>query len=111
MLEIDVDVGRFATFARHEALEQQLVLDGVDGGDAEHEAYATVRGRAAALAENPAPARLPHDRIDGEEVRRVAKLADQPHLMRNLVGVRLRHLAIEHPLDRFGRQLLQGFLR
>ncbi len=27
MLEIDVDVGRLAAFARDEALEQQLVLD------------------------------------------------------------------------------------
>ena len=52
VLEIDVDVGRLATFGGDEALEQQVDLGGVDGGDAEAEAHRAVGGRAAALAKD-----------------------------------------------------------
>ena len=36
VLEIDVDVRRLAAFLRHEALEQQVIPRGIDGGDAQH---------------------------------------------------------------------------
>ena len=36
MLEIDIDVGRLAALLGDEALEQQVVPDRIDRGDAEH---------------------------------------------------------------------------
>ena len=44
VLEIDIDVGRLFAVLRDEALEQQVVVNGVDLGDAEGEAE---RGMAA----------------------------------------------------------------
>ena len=52
MLEIDVDVGRLVAALGDEALEQQLVLDRIDRGDAEHVADHRIGRRAAALAED-----------------------------------------------------------
>ena len=52
MLEIDVDVRRLAPLLGHEALEQEVVALGIDGGDAQHVADGGIGGRAAALAEN-----------------------------------------------------------
>ena len=111
MLEVDVDIGRLTTLPGHEALEQQFVLNRVDRGDAEDKADAGVGGRAAALTEDTAPACFADDRVDSQEVRRVAKLADQPHLMRDLVSVGLGHVAIEHPVDSLVCQALQRFVR
>ena len=54
MLEIDVDVGRFAALGRDEALEQQIHAARIDGGDAEAVAHRRVRRRAAPLAEDAA---------------------------------------------------------
>ena len=72
MLEIDVDVGRLVATLGEEALEQQAVLDRIDRGDAEHVADHRIGGRAAALAEDLLAARKFDDRIDGQEIRRVA---------------------------------------
>ena len=52
VLEIDVDVGRFAPLRRDEALEQQIGAVGIDLGDAEAEADRGIGRRAAALAED-----------------------------------------------------------
>ena len=52
MLEIDIDIGRLVALLGDEALEQKLVLDGVDRGDAEHVADGGIRRRAAPLAED-----------------------------------------------------------
>ena len=52
VLEIDVDVGRLAALVRDEAFEQQLVLDRIDRGDAEHEADHRIGRRAAPLAQD-----------------------------------------------------------
>ncbi len=54
VLEIDVDVGRLAAFRRDEAREEQVVLVGIDGGDAEHVADGGIGRRAAALAQDAA---------------------------------------------------------
>src|SRR4029453_12066705 len=52
MLEIDVDVGRLLPFGGEEALEQQVDLGRIDGGDAQAIADGAVGGGAAALAED-----------------------------------------------------------
>ena len=72
MLEIDINVRRFVTFLRDEALEQQVVERGVDGGDAEHVADRRVRRAATPLAENVPRAGEADDGMDGQEVRCVA---------------------------------------
>jgi nucleotidyltransferase/DNA polymerase involved in DNA repair len=41
----------------------------------------------------------------------LAELADQPHLMRDLLGIGSRHRAVEHRVDGVFRELLQRLLR
>ena len=52
MLEVDIDVGRLAPFLGDEALEQEIMLDWIDRGDAEHVADRGVSGRPAPLTQN-----------------------------------------------------------
>ena len=68
MLEIDIDVRWLVALLRDEALEQQAVERGVDGGDAEHVADRRVRGAATALAEDVPRAGEANDGMDGQEV-------------------------------------------
>src|SRR6185437_11099031 len=72
MFEIDIDIGRLLAVRADEALEEEIAFLRIDRGDAEHEAHGGVSGGAPALAENLLRAREADDRIDGEEVRRVA---------------------------------------
>ena len=82
MLEIDVDVGRLAALGRDEALEQQIVLGRIDGGDAEHVADGGIGRRAAPLAEDAAALGEADDVVDGEEIARIVELLDQGELLR-----------------------------
>ena len=112
MLEIDVDVGRLVAVVGEEALEQQFVLDRIDRGDAEHVADHRIGGRAPALAEDLLAAGELDDRIDGEEIGRVAPVGDQPQLMLE----QLAHSACGGAVREFGRergpgQPLQRLLR
>src|SRR5690606_39041786 len=77
VLEIDIDVGRLVALLRDEALEEERHARGIDLGDAEAVADGGIRRRAAALAEDAAPAGEAHDVMHGEEVMLVAQLADQ----------------------------------
>ena len=77
MLEIHIDVGRLVAAGGDEALEQQIMLRGIDGGDAKDLANGGIGRRAPALAENALRARKTDDLVDGEEVRRVGQLLDQ----------------------------------
>ena len=52
MLEIHVDVGRFAPVGVEEALEQHIESVGIDGGDAQGITDRGIGGRAASLAKN-----------------------------------------------------------
>src|SRR3546814_19776393 len=61
MLEVDIDVGRFAPLGRYEALEQQLGSHGVDRGYAEHIADRAIGCRSAPLAEDTAAPSLDDD--------------------------------------------------
>ncbi len=107
MLEVDVDIGRFAPLGADEALEQQLGANGVDRGNAEHIADRAIRRRAAPLAEDFAAARLGDDRMDRQEIGGVIELADQFELMLELrpdlafdaLGVALRRLLPRQALE------------
>ncbi len=91
MLEIDIDVGRFAPLGGDEALEQEVDLGGIDGRHPEAVAHDRVGGRAAALAQD---ARLPgmgDDVVDGEEIGRVAELRDEGELLVDAGAHALRH--------------------
>ncbi len=83
VLEIDVDVGRLVAAGGDEALEQQIVLGGIDGGDAEHVADGGVGRRSAPLAEDAFRAGEAHHLVDGEEIGRVVQLLDQRELVRD----------------------------
>jgi hypothetical protein len=52
MLEIHVDIRRLLARGADEALEQEIHVGGIDGGDAEAIADGGIGGRAAALAED-----------------------------------------------------------
>src|SRR5260221_7024066 len=77
MLEVDVDVGRLAPLRRDEALEQEIDALWIDLGDAEAEAGHGVCRRTAALAQNLLRARIAHDVVYGEEIRRVFEFGDK----------------------------------
>src|SRR5208282_4847394 len=103
VLEIDVDVGWLVALGTHEALEKKIEPARVDGGDAEAVADRRVGGGAAALAKNAAGARVAHDVVDGEEIRRVAEPADERQFVIEL-GADLRRHAVRITLvrTRFG---------
>src|SRR5260221_20049 len=99
--EIDVDVRRARHLLVQEALEQQVVLDGVDAGDAEHVGDDRVRRRATTLAGHAVLARESHQvPVDEEKFGQPRLLDDlelalQParHLHRD------RPVALAHPLE------------
>ena len=97
VLEIDVDVGRLLALGRDEALEQEIDLGRIDIGDGEAIADGRVGGRAAPLAEDAEPARIVHDVVHGEEIRRVVELLDQSELLFQRVADLLRDAVREAP--------------
>ncbi len=98
MLEIHVDVRRLLARGADEALEQEIHVGGIDGGDAEAIADGGIGGRAAALAEDALRSGVAHQIVDGEKIRRVVELVDEgelmlelgAHLRRHAVGIALR---------------------
>ena len=82
VLEVDVDVGRFAALLRQEAVEQQLVVGRVDRGDPEAEADRRVGCRSPPLAEDrrlAAPGKV-DNLLDGKKIGRDPELGDQRQL-------------------------------
>ena len=98
VLEVHVDIGGLAALARDEALEQQVDLRRVDGGDPQAVADGGVGGGAPSLAEDALAPGEAHDVVHGEEVGRVAELGDErelvheraAHLGRDAAGIALR---------------------
>ena len=78
--EVDVDVGHLAARRVEEALEEQLVRDGVGVADAQHVADDAVAGRAAARVVDAAAAGELDDVVHGEEVLGEAELLDDLEL-------------------------------
>ena len=63
---------------------KQLHADGIDGGDLERVADGAVRGRAAALAQDPLLAREARDVPDDQEVAGEVELLDHGELVLEL---------------------------
>ena len=87
--QVEVDVGPLAALLGEEALEQELHLHRVDGGDAERVADRAVGGRAAALQRMPLAPAEADDVPDDEEVAGEVELLDQRELVLDL-RLRLR---------------------
>ena len=79
-VEVDVDVGHLAPGGVEEALEEQVVGDGIGVGDAQHVAHDAVAGRASPRVEDAARAGELDDVVHGEEVLREAELLDDLEL-------------------------------
>ena len=111
MLEIDIDVRWFAAFGADEPLKQKAGACRVDGGYAKHVTNSRIGGGAASLAENVLFARISHDRVNGEKIRRVVKLRDQPEFMMQLPDDILRHAVRIARRRAFPGAALQTLLR
>ena len=87
--DVDVDVGRPVAGRRQEPLEQQLVGDRVDGGDAEGVADRRVGRRSPALAQDVVLPAEPGDVVHHQEVARELQLRNDFQLVLDLgVGPR-----------------------
>ena len=82
-VEVDVDVRKGAGLV-DEALEEQLVLDRVDLGDAEAIGHDRVAGAPAPLADDPARPRELHEVPDDEEELGQPRAVDDVELVREL---------------------------
>src|SRR5579883_2052416 len=91
MLEIDIDIGRLVALVADEALEEQIDLGGIDIGDLQAIADHRIGRRAAALAENSLAARECDDVVNGQKIRRIAQLFDEPQLALDLLAYFLRY--------------------
>ena len=83
MLEIDIDIGWLTALFGKKPVEQQLVLGGIDAGDAKAEANGGIGRAAAPLAQDRGrlATREIDDFLDGEEIGGEIELADQPQLI------------------------------
>ena len=110
MLEIHVDVWRLAPLLGDEALEQQVVAFGVDGGDAQDVADRRIGGRAAPLAQDVLASREADDGVHGQEVGGVFEGLDQSQLVAQDRRDLVRHALGVAPLSALPGQDLEGGL-
>ncbi len=82
--QVEVDVGPLAALLGEEALEEQVHLDRVDGGDRQRIADGAVGGRAAPLGQDALAQAELHDVPDDEEVAGEVELLDQVQLLLDL---------------------------
>src|SRR5271163_4421005 len=76
VFEIDVDVRRLVALLRYEALEQEVISCRIDRGDAQDVADSAIRSATSSLTENVLRPRKADDRMDGQEVGRIAQPLD-----------------------------------
>ena len=88
--EVDVDVGVARSTFVDESLEQQVVPDGIDPGDAEHVGHDRVGGTSPTLGRDPALTSEPHDVPADQEELGQAGLLDDVELVRQLLHDRRR---------------------
>ena len=93
VLEVDVDVRRLLALLADETLEQQVGAGRIHFGDVQAVADRGVGGRAPALAQDLALARMAHDVVHRQEVHLVAAVGDQPQFMHQLAPHRPRDAA------------------
>ena len=112
VLEIDVDIGRFAAFGTDETFEQQVAAGGVDRGDAQHETDRRIGGGPASLAEDALGAGEPDDAINRQEIRCIVQAADQIEfmvkLLRDLFGNAVGITRAAPSQVQFFQRLLRG---
>ncbi len=84
--EIDIDVGPFAALFGEEAFEEEVHLDGVDGGDAEGVADGGVGGGTASLAQDALFAGETDEVPDDEEVAAEAEFFDEREFLFDLLA-------------------------
>ena len=111
MFEINVDIGRLTSAGGNETLKQQIMLFGINGGDAKHVADRGIRRRSTPLAQNTARAGKANNLMHCQEIRRIAKIIDQLHFMRDARGDGTRHLHRPARRDSFGHACFQALLR
>ena len=111
VLEVDVDIWRFATFLRDETLEKHIDDIGSDIGDADAKADDRIGGGAAALAEDVLRTGEFHDLVDGEEIAGVVELFDDAELMPDDALHLLRNAIRVAPFRSFPGQPFQFRLR
>ena len=111
MGKVDVDIGNLAALLGHEAFEEQVHLDRIDGGDAQRVADRRVRRRTATLAEHAELGRRAHDIPDDQEVSGEIHLGDQAELVLelpfDLAGQRHRVAARRALVDEFAQMALR----
>src|SRR5690606_33456333 len=89
VLEVEVDVGHLAPAQDEEALEDELVLEWVEAGDAKGIGAAAADGRAAAGADQDAAvASEAYEDPDDQEVDHEAHLVDDVQLVGQALGPR-----------------------
>ncbi len=117
VFEIDVDVGRLVAVFRDKALEQQIVLAGVQFGDAQDVTDRAIGRRSAPLAQDVLRPGISDNIMHCQEVVGVAHLFDQPQFMRQLIedfkrDAKTVDLSVAVSLDGAGPdELFQGLLR
>ena len=82
--EVEVDVRPLAALLGEEALEEELHLHRIDGGDRQRVADGAVGGRAAPLGEDPLAQAEVDDVPDDQEVAGEVELLDQVQLLLDL---------------------------
>ena len=110
VLEVHVDVRRFAPVAGNEALEQKIDLFRVHGGNAQAKADRGIGGAAPALAQDALLSGVADQVVDGQEIRGVIQLPDQFEFVFDHPADPLRNTAGVTLLRRFPGQVLQPLL-
>ena len=82
--KVEVDVRPLAALFGEEALEEELHLHGIDGGDRQRVADGAVGGRAASLGQDPLSEAEIDDVADDQEVAGEVELLDQVELFLDL---------------------------
>jgi hypothetical protein len=108
--EVDVDVRLRESLEVQEPLEQQLVPDGIDVGQADRVADEAAAGGAADRREDPALLREADEILNDEDVRGVPGLRDHPELALHPLAKRRRERPVLrlHPCLRHRAQLRVG---
>ena len=106
-IEVDVDIRHAHTAGIEEALEEEVVGDGIDRGDAENVGDDGVGGRASTGAADTVLAREAHDIPDTEKEGGQSHLLDDRELVGELIAdlrgegaIKLAHAFLQRGRDR-----------
>ena len=95
--DIEVDIGAIGAREIEEALEVEVVFEGVHARDAEGVGHQAVGGRAPAHDRHVVRARVAHDVPHDEEVRREPELVDDVELVLEPLNHRRRQRLVAFP--------------